>query len=220
MVRKKFRAAIFDLDGTLLNTLSNLASSYNSVLTELGFPSHPVEAYNVFVGNGARQCMTRCLPANSSTAQIESALELQQRHYENNWQQGVLVYEGIFSLLNKLVSHDIKLAVLSNKDHRFTEKCVNHFFPEINFSMVQGFDKGIPHKPDPTGAKFIADKLKIPVDEMAFIGDTEMDILTASASGMFSIGVLWGFRKEEELIAASADKIVARPADLVDILLS
>ena len=218
MVKKKFKGIIFDLDGTLLNTLSNLAYSYNSVLAELGFPSHPTEAYKVFVGDGARQCMTRCLPRNSSVTLIETALDLQQRHYENNWQQGVPVYDGIMPLLNELESQEIKLAVLSNKDHRFTEKCVDFFFPEVNFSVVQGFDVGIPHKPDPKGAILIADKLQLDVSEIAFIGDTKMDISTARASGMFAIGVLWGFREKEELVSAKADRIVARPADLTGIL--
>mgnify|MGYP000671528828 CR=1 FL=1 len=212
-------AVIFDLDGTLLDTLINLAASYNHVLTKLGFPSHPIEAYRVFVGDGARTCMTRCLPPNSSEELIERALDLQREHYQKNWQNQVTVYDGILSLLNRLESKGIALAVLSNKDHQFTQQCVNHFFPTVNFSIIQGFDTNVPHKPDPAGAKLIAERLRLPGNEIAFVGDTEMDMKTANACSMFSIGVLWGFREEEELVGAAARKIVESPAQISDVLL-
>jgi phosphoglycolate phosphatase len=219
MTTRKFGAVIFDLDGTLLDTLANLACSYNSVLEELELPCHPVESFRVFVGDGARTCMTRCLPTNSSDDLIDRALNLQQKQYETNWQNRVTIYDGILSLLNELEASGVKLAVLSNKDHRFTLKCISHFFPTVNFSVVQGFDIDVPHKPNPTGALRIAGKLKLAVNEIAFVGDTKMDMLTANACGMFSIGVLWGFREEKELVSAKADRTVAQPADIVDILL-
>lgn len=207
---------IFDLDGTLLDTLASLASCYNRVLTQLGFATHAADAYRYFIGDGARRCVERCLPVSARTsAVIDQALALQQQDYANSWQQDAQPYPGISALLQQLALGPRPLAVLSNKDQAFTQLCVSHFFPDIEFQQVVGFSASVPHKPDPTGARNIADALGIPCQRLALIGDTAMDMATASTCGMQAVGVLWGFRERDELLSAGATSLLATPADLL-----
>ena len=207
---------IFDLDGTLLDTLTSLANCYNRVLTQLGFATHATDAYRYFIGDGARRCVERCLPANArSDAVIDQALALQQQDYANSWQQDAQPYPGISAMLQQLARDPRPLAVLSNKDQAFTQLCVSHFFPNIEFQHVVGFSASVPHKPDPTGARQIARALGIPCQRLALIGDTAMDMATASTCEMQAVGVLWGFRDRQELLNAGATSLLATPADLL-----
>jgi phosphoglycolate phosphatase len=208
---------IFDLDGTLLDTLESLANCYNRVLTRLGHPSHAVDAYRYFIGDGARRCIERCLPAHARTdQQIEEALALQQADYQASWQQDAQPYPGIVEMLEHLSQRDLPLTVLSNKDHEFTLACVEHFFPTITFQQILGFSHNVPHKPDPTGAQTIARALDIPAASIVFVGDTAMDMQTAVTCGMSAVGVLWGFRHAEELVEAGAQHLIQDPHNLLD----
>ncbi|MEJ6592190.1 MAG: HAD family hydrolase [SAR86 cluster bacterium] len=211
-------AYIFDLDGTLLNTLQNLANCYNRVLVELGYPTHPADAYRYFIGDGARRCVERCLPASAqSPAIIDQMLALQQLDYVANWQLDAQPYAGVVAMLATLVERGAPMAVLSNKDQRFTQACVEFFFPNTPFQHIVGYSDSVPHKPDPTGAKMIAASFKTPPARIALLGDTAMDMQTAVSCGMQGLGALWGFRDAAELNAAGAQRLLNAPLDLTHI---
>lgn len=208
---------IFDLDGTLLDTLESLANCYNRVLIQLGHPPHPATAYRYFIGDGARRCIQRCLPAHARTdLQIDEALRLQQADYHASWQLDAQPYPGIIDMLEHLSQRSTPLTVLSNKDHAFTLACVEHFFPTIPFQEVVGFSDSVPHKPDPTGAQTIAQALKVPPASIVFVGDTAMDMQTAVTCGMAAVGALWGFRDADELLQAGAHHLISHPNNLLD----
>jgi phosphoglycolate phosphatase len=217
--KSQVKAIIFDLDGTLLNTLDSLARCYNRVLEKAGFPVHPSEAYKNFIGDGAKKCVERCLPeSHRDTVTVERILVQQQADYAAHWQEDVTLYSGIADLLATLQSDSIPMAVLSNKDHAFVEQCVTYYLPNNRFAAVQGYSNDVPHKPDPTGALRVIEQLGFKANQVAMIGDTSMDILTAHAAGMISIGVLWGFRDVQELNEAGADYIVETPQQILGLL--
>lgn len=210
---------IFDLDGTLLYTLDTLAKSYNTALSRLGFPVHPAESYKQFVGDGARRCVERCLPSGSFDAEtVDRCLSIQRHIYSRTWSDGTIPYEGIPALLDQLANHNIKLGVLSNKDDAFTQRCVNHFFPDKRFEAIQGHSGQIPLKPDPGGAMAIADRMQLSPQQLMMVGDSKMDIQTAQACNMVAVGVSWGFRQVAELKQAGAGFILDSPSALLDIL--
>lgn len=213
------KAVVFDLDGTLLNTLTSLAGCYNRVLGAAGYPTHPESAYRHFIGDGARKCVERCLPASERDQKtIEYLLEQQQRDYAEHWQRDVSLYPGIEALLIELRSRELPLAVLSNKDHPFVQQCIGQFFPPNTFAAIQGFESKIPHKPDPSGAQAIVNRLNLASDEVVLVGDTAVDIATAKAASMLSVGVLWGFRDWQELTDAGADHIIRTPDQMLALL--
>lgn len=215
----KCLAVIFDLDGTLLNTLKDLADCHNRMLVSQGFPAHPESAYKYFIGKGARKCVERTLPDTARTEQtINRCLELQAQDYANNWHVATKEYAGITSVLEELCGNKIKIAVLSNKNHRFTELCIRHFFPNIAFDVVQGYIPGVPHKPDPAGALIIAEKMGVECQEIIFLGDSAVDILTAVAADMCGVGALWGFRTESELLEAGASALLESPGQLLELM--
>ncbi|MFT5561754.1 MAG: phosphoglycolate phosphatase [Candidatus Azotimanducaceae bacterium] len=211
------KALLFDLDGTLLDTLTSLANCFNRVLTVAGYPTHPVQAYRHFIGDGARQCVIRCLPEQVQDEKtIDHVLQLQQADYRLSWQQDVELYSGIETLLAELKARGCKMAVLSNKDHGFVEQCIGHFFKPDTFVAVQGYSATIPHKPDAAGAKQLISQLGISASEIALLGDTAVDILTANAAEICSIGALWGFRDRLELESAGANYLVKTPQDVLE----
>jgi len=214
----KFRAVIFDLDGTLLNTLADLAHAHNRVLQELGLPDHPIDAYKEFIGNGARKCIERSLPeAYRRREIIEQGLVIQQREYALNWHENSKPYAGIDDLLKALRQKGVYLAVLSNKDDKFTQQCVAFFFPHIVFDRIQGFSEKVLHKPDPQGALNVADYLKCTPAQILLLGDSEVDIATATAAGMYPVGALWGFRSEQELVMSGARRTIDHPLKLMQL---
>lgn len=213
----KINGVIFDLDGTLLDTLVTLADSYNTALAALGFPIHPPDAYRQFVGDGARKCVERCLPANSEAEVVDQCLAKQQGIYADSWKEGTRIYPHINELLEQLTSHKIKLGVLSNKDDAFTKILINHFFSPETFASVQGYSEEIELKPHPAGALKVASSMKLDTNELAIIGDSKMDIQTALACNMVPIGVSWGFREVEELRQAGAKHILMSPLDLLNL---
>ncbi|HKI73987.1 MAG TPA: HAD family hydrolase [Pseudomonadales bacterium] len=207
---------VFDLDGTLLNTLASIAASFNRCLRQFGHPEHPVGAYRYFVGDGQRKCVERVLPeASRDEETILAFMAAQRDDYGESWQELVEIYDGIPELLRRLAERGRKLAVLSNKDHLFAQRCIEHFFPDVTFDAVQGYTNTILHKPDPSGARKIANYLQLPAEALAMVGDTAMDIATALACNMTPVGVLWGFRGVDELKNAGARLIIDHPLELL-----
>lgn len=218
-MKNKFKGIIFDLDGTLLDTIHSLTLSMNNVLQSMNYQTHPVDKYKIFVGNGMRKLVQRALPANISNDEtiLNSALKKFQIEYNNNWQYKTAPYSGIKELLDSLAKTDIKIAILSNKPHEFTLKTVSHFLNDWKFDNIIGARDNIPVKPDPISAFEIAENWNLPTKEIIFVGDTSVDIETAKAAGMYSIAVRWGFRPLE-LEEFKPDKIIEKPKEISSIL--
>lgn len=213
---KQVKGILFDLDGTLLDTLESLASSYNKALEKAGFDPHPVDAYRYFVGNGARKCTERSLGSNASESNIEAVLAEQRQIYESNWSKDTAPYTGVVELLKSLKGARLKLGVLSNKDHQFTQTMISHYFGDSLFEEVQGYEADIQLKPHPSGALKIAQRLGLESGDMALVGDSQMDIQTAIACNMVAIGVCWGFRERTELENAGAELLIESPLALLE----
>ena len=212
-------AAIFDLDGTLLDTLDDLADSANEALATCGFPTHPVDAYRTFVGEGMAVLIQRILPAAARrTEQVDLVLDFYRAAYGRRWKAKTRLYPGIEALLTGLTAGGIPLAVLSNKPQAYTEICMAHFLGHHRFEVIFGQRDHVTRKPDPAGAYEIAAELGLDVAEILFIGDTATDMDTATAAGMIPVGVLWGFRPEAELRAHGARHLVARPEEILGLV--
>ncbi len=214
-----YRAIIFDLDGTLLNTLDDIADSANAVLADHGYPPHAADDYRFFIGGGVDVLFERALPeGDRSVATIERCVERFKDVYKSGWNVKTRIYDGASELLDQLVERGLKLAVLSNKPHAFTEKCVAEYLSRWPIAPVLGQRDGIPHKPDPTGALEIANELGIPPAEFLYLGDSATDMKTARSAGMFAVGALWGFRSEEEMREAGAQALIAKPGQLLGLI--
>lgn len=214
-----YKAVIFDLDGTLLDTLEDIGTAVNRVLIRKGFPSHPINLYREFVGEGAQLMIMRALPAERCDADtVKTCLEEYLEEYGRSWNETTRPYEGIPDLLDTLVSRGIKLAVLSNKPEVFTMQCVNEFLSRWTFDMIIGENESIPRKPDPQGALAIVEHLHIRPEEFIYVGDSEVDMKTAKAAGMFAVGVPWGFRSREELQREGADILIEHPMEIVKLI--
>lgn len=215
----KYKAIIFDLDGTLLDTLEDLAAAGNRVLAGAGLPVHPVERYRYFVGDGLQTLIERIIPADWREAgRLAELVTAFREDYGRNWQVRTRVYDGIPALLTALQTAGVILNVLSNKPHDFTGLCVNRFLGRWHFRVVLGQQPGMARKPDPGGALRIAGKIGLPPAEILYLGDTATDMRTAVAAGMHPLGALWGFRTAEELLANGAAELAARPAAVLDIV--
>lgn len=216
---KKYNAILFDLDGTLLNTLEDLANAANNALTAFGLPAHPVDAYRYFIGEGAKNLMKNALPPAQRTEDIiQHCLVRFRENYEQTWDNTTRPYNGVPEMLTALQSKQIKFAVLSNKPDDFTRKCVEQLLPSWQFMCVFGQRDGVPRKPDPTAALEIAKNLKCDPAKMLYVGDSGTDMQTAVAAGMFPVGALWGFREREELLSNGAKTLIAHPSELLDLL--
>jgi len=214
-----YRAILFDLDGTLLDTLEDLADATNEVMATLGFPTHRIDAFRYFVGDGMKNLLLRCLPeARRGEATLAQAVPMFQEAYGQNWADKTRPYDGVPELLDALTERGVPMAVLSNKPHEFTELCVARLLPRWAFAVVQGVSETNPPKPDPGGARAIAEHLGVAPAEFLYVGDTNTDMKTAAAAGMFAVGVTWGFRPASELLAHGAKALIDRPAELLDLL--
>lgn len=212
-----YRAVLFDLDGTLANTLDDLADAVNWTLTQLGLPTHATDSYRHKVGDGAGTLMRRSLPADRQD-QFDRALPMMRRRYSEHLFDKTRLYEGVPELLDELVRRRVRLAVLSNKPHPATVEVVRTLLPRWTFDAIRGVMEAGPLKPDPAGAIAIADELGIPPAEWLYVGDTNVDIRTARAAGMLAVGALWGFRDAAELIAAGAAALIDQPAGVLRLL--
>lgn len=210
------RALLFDLDGTLLNTLADIAAAANLALSEAGFPTLPLSTFRLLVGAGAYRLMQNALPENHrQPEQIEKRLAAFNHHYAKVWHQSTRPYAGIVNALQKLQALGLPMAVLSNKLDAFTRECVAHYFAKIPFAHVQGYKEGYARKPDPASAIAIAAQMDIPPAECLFVGDSGIDMRTAVDAGMMPAGVLWGFRDRAELTATGARFFIEHPDELV-----
>jgi phosphoglycolate phosphatase len=211
----RYKALIFDLDGTLLDTLKDLAGAGNRVLSSMGLPTHPVSAYRIFVGDGMQTLLTRILPENKRTrAVIEEAIDRFREDYSLNWQVDTASYDGIEEMLDKLVSMGCLMSILSNKPDEFTRICVDQLLPQWKFWPTLGQRADIPKKPDPHGALEITRTLNVEPSQILFVGDTSVDMQTASNAGMDAVGVLWGFRTADELRDNGARYLIQHPSEL------
>ncbi|MEO5713660.1 MAG: HAD-IA family hydrolase [Luteolibacter sp.] len=212
------KGLIFDLDGTLVDSLLGIAASLNHALAEAGLPTHPLEAVRGFVGNGARILITRAAPKDADEALLDRLENSFKADYDVTWPDGTFPYDAITWLLETLQAKGNPLAVLSNKPHPFTSTIVTQVFPSIDFKVVLGQLPGIPHKPDPAGALEIANLFGLLPEECTVIGDSTMDLETARNAGMEAIAVTWGFHDRERLIAAGAEQLADNPAALLAML--
>lgn len=215
----KFKAVLFDLDGTLLDTLDDLADSMNAVLAASGYPVHEVEAYKYFVGNGLRNLTEKCLPeGHRSMLEIDDRLAQLRKEYEARWDNKTKPYKGIPELLDTLAKKDVKMAILTNKADEFAGRVVKKLLPDWSFQAVIGEKPTLPKKPDPSGAVRIAELFGIPCSEFLYLGDTNVDMKTAVSAGMYAVGALWGFRKADELVEGGARVLIPEPLALLDLL--
>jgi phosphoglycolate phosphatase len=218
--KMSIKAILFDLDGTLLNTLEDLADAMNRVLRARDYPTHPIEAYRYFVGNGSRMLVSRALPeGRRSREEVDYCLEAFLRDYGENWMVKTRPYAGVSAMLDGLVRYGCKIAVLSNKKDEITKKSVSRLLSRWSFDAVAGQRDEVPVKPDPTAALQIAAQLKISPDDFIYVGDSAVDMETAIAAGMFAVGALWGFRTAEELLTGGAKTLISQPEELLEVLL-
>ncbi len=212
-----YSGAIFDLDGTLLDSLQDVADSMNRTLRRNGFAAHPVDAYRRFIGNGVRLLAQRVLPENrrEDGDLVKRLVGEMQAEYEAHWADASRPYPGIAEMLEGLATRGVRLAILSNKPDRFTRLIAERFFSAWPFDPVIGSREGRPHKPDPEAALQIARAWRVPASEVLYAGDSDADMLTSRAAGMYAVGVLWGFRPRDELERTGAAVTIERPADLL-----
>jgi phosphoglycolate phosphatase len=214
---RDLRAVLFDLDGTLADTLADLANATNWALAQLGCPTHPTDSYRLKVGDGARQLCARALPPDKQGL-VDEVLRLMRQHYDQHCFDMTKLYPEIPELISALTERRYSLAVLSNKPDDFTKRMIAHYFRPSPFAVVRGQLPNVPLKPDPTAALQIAQELGIPPAHWLYLGDTNTDMRTARGAGMRAVGVLWGFRDREELLESGAEHVVATPQEVPTLL--
>ena len=214
----KYECVILDLDGTLADTLEDIADSMNTVLTGMKFPVHGYEAYTKMIGNGIKTLVIRSLPEAARTEDIiADCYEKMIFHYRNNCVIKTRLYDGVSHLVEQLKIRGYILAVLSNKADELTKKIVGNCFSPADFDVVLGSRVGIPLKPDPEAALSISRQLGIEPDKILYVGDSGVDMITANRAGMYAVGVTWGFKSREELIENGAKQIISHPLELLEI---
>ena len=214
-----YRAALFDLDGTLLNTLDDIADSMNLALGAMGFPQHPLDKYRYFVGDGVEVLAKRVLPQDKlDDKTLLEAVRLMRENYGRRWADKTRPYDGIEELLAALSARGVRLGVLSNKPDDFTRIMIEKYFGRWKMDPVVGARPGVPKKPDPTAANAIVAQTAIAASEFLYIGDTSVDMKTAVAAGMYPVGCLWGFRTADELQESGARKLVAHPSEILALI--
>ncbi|GAA0796667.1 HAD family hydrolase [Faecalicatena orotica] len=215
-----YKACIFDLDGTLTDTLDSLTFSVNETLKEMGLPPITRDECRMFVGNGAKVLLEKSLKASGekNLARLDEAMQRYDRIFKTGCTYHVVPYDGIMELLSKLKPAGIRMAVLSNKPDRDALSVVEEIFGTDTFQWIQGQKEGVPRKPDPAAALDIARKLQADASETLYIGDSEVDIATGRAAGMKTIGVSWGFRGREALREAGAELIMDSPLEIFEFI--
>lgn len=211
----KFTTYIFDLDGTLLDTLGDLAASTNYALRQFGFPEHTIDDIRRFVGNGVRRLMERAVPAGVGPTQFEEVLATFRQHYMNHALDTTRPYAGIPETLHQLKHQGCQMAVVSNKMMAATQELVAHFFPEITVAIGENEAEGISRKPAPDTVNEALRQLGADRQTAVYVGDSEVDILTARNAGLPCISVLWGFRDRDFLLQHGATQLITRPEELL-----
>ena len=217
----KYDIVIFDLDGTLLNTIGDLAASVDYVMRSRNLPEHTDAEYRQMVGGGIRRLVDRALPEALAANEeyVDECVTQFRRYYVDNIDRHTVPYEGMCELLCDLQRAGVKLAVASNKFQHGTDRLVSKFFSDIDFVAVEGNREGAPFKPDPQIVTGILSRAGIAPERAVMIGDSGIDIRTAQAAGIDSIGVAWGFRFAEELYEAGAQRVVSQVEELREYLL-
>ncbi|KLU66670.1 phosphoglycolate phosphatase [Desulfosporosinus acididurans] len=214
-----YKAVIFDLDGTLVNSLEDIADSMNLVLKTLDMKVHNLEDYKYFIGNGIRNLVSRALPEQSREETfITECFDLMMKEYRERCLEKTRPYEGIPELLDELTRRKLKLCVLSNKVDELTQKVVSALLANWKFEVVLGPREDIPRKPDPTGAFYISKQLNIPQAEIIYLGDSGVDMQTAATAKMYAVGALWGYRRREELSQNGAQSLINHPLEFLELL--
>lgn len=217
---KRFTHVIFDLDGTLLNTLEDLADACNRLCARHGWPTHALDEYRYFVGNGAAKLIERATPKDAQVkAMLSELVEEFTRDYNDHKADKTRPYDGIVPVLDRLKREGICIAVQTNKPHEAAAPIMEQYFPGV-FSFVQGGRPGVPLKPNPAAVHSLMERMGATAQTTLFVGDSNVDIQTAKNSGIAGCGVLWGFRTREELEGEGADFIAPTPEALLDIILA
>lgn len=214
-----FKAAIFDLDGTLLDSIGDLSDAMNETLTAYGFPTFPLPHHKSAVGNGIKAYAEKCIPKEKNTPEfLEKFIEQMGVRYDKCCTVHTAPFDGIFPLLNFLCEQNIALNVLSNKVDSFAKNMIRHFFKDYNFQNVLGERPGVPKKPAPDAALFIAKQCNAKPSEVIFIGDSVYDVLTGKNAGMLSIAACWGYQSEDMLCEKNPDFAAHTPWNIIDYL--
>ena len=217
---RTYKGVIFDLDGTLINTLDDLAGSVNEALERMGYPVWPVEDYRLKVGRGFRNLMENSVPeeARQDEAVIDKMLQYFVEAYDRKYMEKSRPYEGIEKMLDRLVAEGVKVAVNSNKRTDYTEKLIAKIFPGIPFVGVFGERKGVPKKPDPASALELCGMMGLKPEHVLYVGDSSTDMKTGKNASMDTIGVVWGFRGYEELQENGATYLAQTAEDILKIV--
>ena len=214
----KFKGIIFDLDGTLVDSLHDISDAMNTVLESLNYPTHTYDTYQYFIGSGLRNLVSKALPSsNNKEEQIEICFEMMIQEYRKICTSKTKPYEGILELLDNLTSQNIKLAVFSNKADELTKKIASEIFPN-HFDAAVGLSTEELKKPNPFEAIEISKKWNLKPEEILFVGDSDIDMKTAVNANMFPVGVSWGYRTEEELKSSGAKLVINNASELIEIL--
>lgn len=212
------RGIIFDLDGTLLDTLADLANSANRALEHFGHPAHPMQAYKQMIGNGVRNLLSNALPQGAGEAHLDEVLAWFKGWYASHSMDETAPYPGIDDMLAKLARRGVPMSILSNKHHDAVGEIVRQLLPGHSFICAYGERPGIPRKPHPAAAFEIAEAMGMEPRDMVYVGDSGGDMHTAVNAGMLPVGVLWGFRGRDELLECGAAHVIAEPSELLDII--
>ncbi len=215
----KFRAVLFDLDGTLLDTIADLASSVNAALARHGLAPLPVSVFPGIVGDGMDMMVRRILAPETATPEfLRIFIADVRKEYSARWNDTTAPYPGIPALLDAITARGVRMAVLSNKPHEFTDLIIRTILSRWRFEKILGLLPGMPRKPDPAGAIEIAREMNLPPCEIVFLGDSGNDMLAASAAGMYPVGALWGYRGRDEIMQSGAASLISSPEELLPLL--
>ncbi|MDO9334309.1 MAG: HAD family hydrolase [Dehalococcoidales bacterium] len=210
---------LFDLDGTLLDTIRDIADSVNSALAYFGFPPHELDAYRYFVGDGVEMLAIRALPEDRRDHMtVSKMVACIDESYSMRWANNTRPFRGIPELLDALTDIGIRMAILSNKGQSFAEVTVSTLLPDWHFDLVVGAHPSVPKKPDPTAALQIASQMSLIPTEFLYLGDSAVDMKTAVAANMYPVGALWGYRTADELLTGGARVLVEKPTHVVPLL--
>lgn len=215
----KYELAIFDLDGTLVDSIEDIADAMNCVLAGLGYPVHPYNSYKYFVGNGIKELVIRSLPeAARAESIVEKCYHEMLAYYGQNYIVKTCLYDGISQLLDTLTQKKVKLAILSNKADYITQKVYARLLSRWSFGVVMGANDRFPRKPDPSSALYIAETMGVVPEAVCYLGDSNVDMQTARAAGFTAVGVTWGFRSKTELVDGGAMYTIDTPMELVELM--
>lgn len=211
------KLAIFDLDGTLVNSIEDLADATNRALAENGYPVQPIENFNHYVGNGTKKLIERALPVGTDMPEQERIHSVFSEYYRGGCLNKTKPYEGIVSALRELRRQGVICTVASNKPDAFSKSIVSALFDDVDFDLVRGKTDGMKAKPEPDIVFAILEELGISADQAVMIGDSDVDVITAHNAGVKCIGCEWGFRGHEELERAGAEFIVSEPGQILEV---